>query len=107
MSPFIFIQSSINSNPINLFGTGEQKRDFTYVDDVIVGIYKSLKLKGYNVLNLGNNKPISINHLIVKISELSKNKISLEKKLVTESHLLFTNDVVGNLQRNYLQSTKN
>jgi len=90
MSPFIFIQSSINSDPINLFGTGKQQRDFTYVDDVIVGIYKSLKLKGYNVLNLGNNKPISINHLIVKISELSKNKIKINKKPPNPEDVPFT-----------------
>jgi len=80
MSPFIFIQSSINSNPINLYGTGKQKRDFTYIDDVIAGIYKALKLKGFNTLNIGNNRPVSINSLIEKISELSGKQIKIIKK---------------------------
>ncbi len=80
MSPFIFIQSSISSNPINLYGTGKQKRDFTYIDDVIAGIYKALKLKGFNTLNIGNNRPVSINSLIEKISEISGKQIKIIKK---------------------------
>jgi nucleoside-diphosphate-sugar epimerase len=90
MSPFVFIQSSVNSKTINLFGTGRQKRDFTYVDDVVSGIYKSLKLKGYNVLNLGNNKPISINYLIDKISELSGKKTKIRKKPLRPEDVFYT-----------------
>jgi len=90
MSPFIFIQSSINSKTINLFGTGRQKRDFTYVDDVVSGIYKSLKLKGYNVLNFGNNKPVSINYLIGKISELSGKKTKINKKPLRPEDVFYT-----------------
>ena len=41
MSPFIFIESNLRKNKINLFGTGNQKRDFTYIDDIVLGIYKS------------------------------------------------------------------
>ena len=34
MAPFIFTQAAINNKTINVFGTGRQKRDFTYVTDV-------------------------------------------------------------------------
>ena len=74
MSPFIFIESNLRKNKINLFGTGNQKRDFTYIDDIVLGIYKSRKLKKYNILNLGNNKPIKINLLLENIEKFSNFK---------------------------------
>ena len=99
MSPFIFIQSSINSNPTNLFGTGKQKRDFTYIDDVVTGIYKSLKLKGYNILNLGNDKPIPINYLIKKISELSRKKIKINKRPSKPEDVPYTSANISKTQK--------
>ena len=74
MSPFIFIESNLRKNKINLFGTGNQKRDFTYIDDIVLGIYKSRNLKKYNILNLGNNKPIKINLLLENIEKFSNFK---------------------------------
>ena len=71
MSPFIFIESNLRKNKINLFGTGNQQRDFTYVDDIVSGIYKCRRLKNYNILNLGNNKPVKINLLLEKIEKFS------------------------------------
>ena len=99
MSPFIFIQSSINSNPINLYGTGKQKRDFTYIDDVIAGIYKALKLKGFNTLNIGNNRPVSINSLIEKISELSGKQIKIIKKASSPEDVPYTSANLSNTKK--------
>ena len=86
MSPFIFIESNLRKNKINLFGTGNQKRDFTYIDDIVLGIYKSRKLKKYNILNLGNNKPIKINLLLENIEKFSnfKNLVSKLPALIED-----------------------
>ena len=86
MSPFIFIESNLRKNKINLFGTGNQKRDFTYIDDIVLGIYKSRNLKKYNILNLGNSKPIKINLLLENIEKFSnfKNLVSKLPPLIED-----------------------
>ena len=90
MAPFIFTEAAINDRSINVFGTGKQKRDFTYIDDIVDGIYKSSKLKGLNYLNLGNNKPVSINNLIKIISNLSNKKIKRVDKPSTPEDVFYT-----------------
>ena len=90
MAPFIFTEAAINERSINVFGTGKQKRDFTYVEDIVDGIYKSTKLKGLNYLNLGNNRPVSVNNLIKIISKLSNKEIKRIDKPSTPEDVFYT-----------------
>ena len=65
MSVFRFIEWVEKGLPIELFGDGEQSRDFTYVDDIARGTIAAQKEVGYEVINLGGgNNPVSINWLI-------------------------------------------
>ena len=53
---------------IELFGDGEQSRDFTYVDDIARGTIAAQKEIGYQIVNLGGgNRPISINKVIEQL----------------------------------------
>ena len=45
MATFIFTKNIINRKPINIFNYGKMKRDFTYVDDIISGIYGAINFK--------------------------------------------------------------
>jgi nucleoside-diphosphate-sugar epimerase len=73
MSMIRFIKATIEGRKINLFGDGTQKRDFTHVSDICNAIRNALTINGYNIINLGNNKPVSINYVISKIAkELNK-----------------------------------
>jgi nucleoside-diphosphate-sugar epimerase len=53
MSPFKFIKWIMEGSPLEIFGDGTQKRDFTYVDDIAKGTIKALKPLGYEIINLG------------------------------------------------------
>ncbi len=64
MAYFKFIKLIAENKPIHLYGDGTQKRDFTYVDDIVNGIYKGRNFRGFEIINLGNNTPIKINKLI-------------------------------------------
>ncbi len=65
MSMFRFIEWILNEKPIELFGDGDQSRDFTYVDDIARGTIAAQKEVGYEVINLGGgNNPVSVNWLI-------------------------------------------
>lgn len=66
MAPMLFIKAILENKPINVFNNGEMSRDFTYVGDIVQGIYlASMKVESnYNVLNIGNGSPVNLMHFI-------------------------------------------
>jgi len=60
-----FTRHILEEKPIEVFGDGTSSRDYTYIDDIISGIISSLdKINGYEIINLGNSKPINLLKLI-------------------------------------------
>jgi len=64
MVVFRFVKWIAEGMPVNLNGTGEQSRGFTYVDDIARGTIAALRPVGYEIFNLGGHEVISINQLI-------------------------------------------
>lgn len=63
MAPFIFANSICNNTPINVFNYGNMKRDFTFIDDIVMGLFHltSTNLDGnYHLFNMGNSKPVQL-----------------------------------------------
>lgn len=74
------IAASIYQNKeLNIFGDGKASRDYTYVDDIIQGIIKSLDYKesNYEIFNLGNGNPIELNEIIKIFEEQTKEKVNI------------------------------
>lgn len=69
MSYFRFIKNIYHGKPITIYGDGTQKRDFTYVDDIAEGTLKCLGVEGYEIFNLGNDRPVELMHLIRLIED--------------------------------------
>jgi len=70
MAPFRFSEWIRRSQPITLYGDGNQTRDFTYIDDIACGTLAALKPLGYEIINLGGgNSPMSINAMISQLEE--------------------------------------
>jgi len=70
MSPFRFIKRIDEGQPIDLFGDGTQKRDFTYIDDVAEATIRAAETgTGYEIINIGNNRPHELNRLIELIEK--------------------------------------
>ncbi|MCG6535452.1 MAG: GDP-mannose 4,6-dehydratase, partial [Syntrophales bacterium LBB04] len=73
MSPFRFIKWIDEGTEVIVYGDGSQTRDFTYVDDIAEGTIKALKPLGFEVINLGENRPYAIAQLVSCIeSRLNK-----------------------------------
>src|SRR6059058_4225846 len=55
--------------PIDQYGDGRTRRDYTYIDDVIQGTMAALQYQGplYDVFNLGESETIQLKDLIVAI----------------------------------------
>jgi nucleoside-diphosphate-sugar epimerase len=64
-----FVKKIANNLPLILFGDGETARDYTYIDDTVSGIFSALQYclqnkAVYTTINLGNNKPVKLHHLV-------------------------------------------
>lgn len=61
-----FVQAMRENEPVTIFGTGGQTRDFVYVKDVASGIARALEVPGldpFTVCNLGRGSAVSIRQL--------------------------------------------
>jgi len=64
MAVFRFIKWIMEGIPLEIFGDGCQKRDFTYVDDIARGTISALKPLRYGIINLGNNHPFKLSEAV-------------------------------------------
>lgn len=81
MSIYRFIQWIDEGKDLELFGDGNQSRDFTFVDDIARGTIAALKPVGYEVINLGGGKnPISLLTVIAMIEKYLGKKAKIANK---------------------------
>tara|TARA_A100001015_G_scaffold124071_1_gene137515 strand:+ start:2391 stop:3368 length:978 start_codon:yes stop_codon:yes gene_type:complete len=74
----VFLKQKIKNYPLTVVGDGKQKRDFTYVSDVVRAFVKGLKYDcKTNILNIGTGKPVAVNKIV---SLLKSNKIHIPKR---------------------------
>lgn len=86
-----------DGKPIPVYGDGSMMRDFTYIDDIIDGTVAGIKkCAGYNIYNLGESRPVTVNNLIGEIEK------TLGKKAVIERLPL----QLGDVERTYADITK-
>ncbi len=79
MAPIIFAKSIINKQPIRVFNYGKMQRDFTYIDDIVEGVFRccykpaiannkfdplspdpSISYAPHQIFNIGNSQPINL-----------------------------------------------
>ena len=80
MATFRFIKWIMEESPLEVFGDGNQKRDFTYIDDIARGTIRALKPLGYEIINLGNNHPYELSQAIKLIEKYVGKKAQFEYK---------------------------
>lgn len=95
MAYFKFAKKIMNGEPIQIYNNGDMLRDFTYIDDIVTGVFnilcnppkKNEKGVAYKIYNIGNNKPVK---LMDYISTLEK---CLGKEAVKEYYPMQPGDV--------------
>ncbi len=79
MALFKFVKNILEGKPIEVYNFGKMERDFTYVDDIVIGIEKVLSrppegnpdwngmepdpsssISPYKIYNIGNGKPVNL-----------------------------------------------
>ena len=83
MALFLFAKAILEGRPIDVFNHGKMRRDFTYIDDIVEGVIRTLdciaspnpawrgdtpdpgtSAAPYRLYNIGNNNPVELMHLI-------------------------------------------
>lgn len=82
-----FISRIESNQPIEMYGNGSTKRDYTYIEDIVKGIYKAMvyineNKEMYDIVNLGSGNPISLKRMIDTLySVLRKEKNILQRPM--------------------------
>lgn len=66
-----FMRQALKGNPITVFGDGSQTRSFTYVDDLVDGIYRLSQSDETNPVNIGNPEEVTILEFAKEVIELT------------------------------------
>ena len=88
MAMFIFTKAIIEGRPIDVFNHGKMRRDFTFIDDIVEGVIRTLDNTAqpnrewngdqpdpgtskapYKIYNIGNNNPVELMHMIETIED--------------------------------------
>ena len=88
MALFLFTKKILAGEPIDVFNQGHHTRDFTYIDDIVEGVIRTLDSPAqpnpewnsdspdpatasapYRLYNIGNNNPINLSRYIEVLEE--------------------------------------
>lgn len=108
MSPYLFTRNIIDGNPIDVFNSGNMLRDFTYIDDIIDGMYRILTFSSkpdsnstdpvkYNIYNIGNASPVNLLDYIHIIEKYIGKKANLNYLPLQPGDVISTHADVSDL----------
>ena len=110
MALFLFTKAILSGEPIDVFNHGKMRRDFTYIDDIVEGVYRTLlntaqpnpnwdgnkpdpssSKAPYKIYNIGNNDPVELMEMINTIEkvlgkEAKKNMMDIQPGDVPETY---------------------
>ena len=74
MAYWSFLEAILHGEPIRIFNYGKNRRDFTYIDDIVEGVIRALfskDLEPYELINLGNNNPVPVLDFVQTLEDLT------------------------------------
>jgi UDP-glucose 4-epimerase len=75
-----FFEDAMSNEPLTVFGTGKQTRDFTYIDDTIEACIRlmDLTLPGSHIVNIANETEYCIDDLADRIINVTNSKSKVQ-----------------------------
>lgn len=99
MAPMLFANAGNSDRIIKVFNHGRQERDFTYVDDIVEGIFQLTTMADFPkeslVCNIGNGKPLGLMDFICL----------LEKSIGREFRKTFVPAQKGDVESTYADTS--
>src|SRR3989344_1233914 len=85
MVPYIWAEKLLKGEEIEISGDGSRRRDYTYVGDIVRGTILAMeKPLGFEILNLGNNTPASLNELLAIFEKILNIKAKVKSRPSTK-----------------------
>lgn len=75
MAPWLFTDAILRGEPIKVYNHGNMERDFTFIDDIVSGVYGAVRRilshpdETAPIYNLGNNRPVALMRFIEIIEQ--------------------------------------
>ena len=96
-----FFKNALNGEPIEIYGDGNQTRDFLYIEDLIDAIMLSTKTNiGGEVFHISSQKETTINEIAQKIKSI------IEQSSLIKVKINYKDKRAGDVIRNYADYTK-
>lgn len=114
MALFLFTKAIIEGKPIEVFNNGQMERDFTYIDDIVEGVFglmnaipqgnknwkaaepdPSSSPAPYKVFNIGNSQPVQLMDFVKAI----------EKEIGKKAEIIFKPMQAGDVQKTWADTT--
>ena len=74
----LFFEQAIANEPITVFGTGKQTRDFTFIDDTVDSCVRLMNLKGCHTVNIANETEWCITDVAEKIKAITNSSSEIK-----------------------------
>jgi dTDP-glucose 4,6-dehydratase len=75
-----FIVQALKGDPLTIYGDGSQTRSFTYVSDLIEGIYRLFQSDRVDPTNIGNENEFTVRELAEAVLRLTGSKSRIEAR---------------------------
>lgn len=86
-----FVRAAFEGQAIPFYGDGSTRRDYTYIDDIVDGVVRSLdRCAGYEIYNLGESRTISLSELVEAIGQATGKKVLLDRQPMQPGDVLIT-----------------
>ena len=91
MAVYKFTKLISEEKEIELYGSVESKRDYTYISDIVEGVMSALeKGLGFEIINLGNSTPVKLKELVEAIEKQAGKKAKIKMKEKQPGDVLIT-----------------
>lgn len=104
MALFKFTKNIIENKKIDLFNKGKHLRDFTYVDDIVNGIYSLIKKPSknktpYNIFNIGNGKSRKLMDYLKNIEKKLGKKALIKNLPLQKGDIIKTHSDISSIKK--------
>ncbi len=112
MALFKFTKNILDNKSIDLYNGGLHDRDFTYIDDIVAGIFSLIKKPSqnqipYSIFNIGNGKPQKLLNYLKNIEKYLDKKAKIKKLPLQVGDIVKTHADIKKLKKysNYSPKT--
>lgn len=72
-----FFEQAMGNEPLTVFGSGKQTRDFTYIDDTVEACIRLMEINGSKIVNIANEAEWCIEDLAILIKDVSGSNVPI------------------------------